>query len=276
MILLLAVIAVAAGIGYFVGMSRAGDTDKLEQRIVQAQARIRALDSERQGLRSELEQLREEASQAVTGDVERLLAQKDSEWKKELNRVRIEAEIEKVKRVEELEREVRQLKMDQRMRAEIGAAVENMGEIPEGVAEGLTPRARQVCAKLLELEGLPPEIYQVKTDELAKQLGARSLVRVGFGNGSAFVGTDDETALRVAVADTEDYSLLLAVGFADTGGDAELNRELGTQRARNVGDALQGMIRRGQMVESIYLGETARFGENRAANRTVEVWELRR
>ena len=38
---------------------------------------------------------------------------------------------------------------------------------------------------------------------------------------------------------------------------------------------MQGLIRRGQIVESVYLGETDRFGA-KAENRVVEIWELER
>ena len=206
-------------------------------------------------------------------DVDRFIARKEAEWNRQLNQVRIEAEIEKVKRVEELEREIRLLKMDERMKQEM-AQGDDSG-VPDGVATGLTPRARQVCADMLEWEGLESDALESARKKLTRELGARSLTRVKFGSGSAHVGSDDLDTLRIALTDTSDYALILAVGFADTGGDEELNRELGSLRARNTADSLQGLVRRGQLVESVYLGETARFGA-KAENRTVEIWELER
>lgn len=207
-------------------------------------------------------------------DFEQELARREEAWKRKFNEVRIAAEVEKVRRVEKLERELRMLKMDERMRREM-AEQGNDENVPEGVAKGLTPRARQVCAKILEWEGLEGEDFEAAKQRLVQELGARSLVRVKFGSGSAHVGRDDRAALEVAVQGTEEYSLLLAVGFADTGGDEELNRELGTQRAGNVAEVLREMVKQGQFVEPVYLGETERFGE-RVENRVVEVWELRR
>ena len=270
---LLCVVLVSGALGWFVGRGEVKNLRAVTHQLEQ-ERRTAA------GLRKERAELREEIRVFETGDVEkketdvdRLMARKEQEWNRRLNQVRIEAEVEKVKRVEELEREVRLLKMDEREKEEMAQGGDS--DVPDGLAQGLTPRARRVCAEMLEWEGLESDALAAAREKLTKELGARSLVRVKFGSGSAYVGKDDLDALKIAVEDTEDYSLLLAVGFADTGGDEELNRELGSQRAGNTADSLQGLIRRGQRVESVYLGETSRFGA-KAENRVVEIWELQR
>lgn len=273
-VILLLAISVAGFLGWFIGRGDMGEMRVAASQLTESQEKLRAMRVERAQLKEALRVLKEGPVQKKETDLDRLLARKDDEWKKKLNEVRIAAEVEKVQRVEELEREIRMMKMDERMKAEMAEGDDT--EVPDGLAEGLTPRARQVCAQMLEWEGLEEDELEAAKEKLRMELGARALVRVKFGSGSAFVGEDDTDALKVAVADTKDYALLLAVGFADTGGDEELNRELGSLRARNSANVLQGLIRRGQMVESVYLGETARFGPNKAENRVVEVWELQR
>ncbi|MBK1833711.1 hypothetical protein [Roseibacillus ishigakijimensis] len=270
----LCVVAVSAGLGWFVGRSDVKDVRAINRQLQEERAKSAELRQERTELRAQLTAaLASDANRQET-DVDQLLARKEAEWKREFNRVRIEAEVEKARRVEELEREIRQLKIDQRIREEMASGDDSA--VPESVAQGLTPRARQVCADLLAWEALEPEAREAARSKLANDLGARSLVRVKFASGSAHVGNDDLDALRVAMADTKDYSLILAVGFADTGGDEELNRELGSLRAKHTADALRELLRGNQLVEYVYLGETDRFGEKRADNRAVEVWELQR
>ena len=270
---LLCVVAVSGALGWFIGRGDVKNMRALSRQNEESRGKIVDLRKERADLKEEILVLKAGGVERQETDIDRLIARKEAEWKRKLNQVRIESEVGKVKRVEELEREIRMLKMDERMKAEMLEGDDS--EVPEGLAEGLTPRARQVCAEMLDWEELEPEKLEAARDQLQKALGARSLVRVKFGSGSAHVGRDDLDALKIALADTKDYALILAVGFADTGGDEELNRELGSLRARNAADSLQGLIRRGQMVESVYLGETARFGA-KAENRVVEVWELQR
>lgn len=271
--ILILAISVAGFLGWFIGRGDMGEMRVAASQLTESQEKLRAMRVERAQLKEALRVAKEGPAQQKETDLDRLLARKDEEWKRKLNEIRIAAEVEKVQRVEELEREIRMMRMDERMKAEMAEGDDT--EVPDGLAEGLTPRARQVCAQMLEWEGLEEDEFEAAKEKLRMELGARSLVRVKFGSGSAFVGEDNTDALKVAVADTKDYALLLAVGFADTGGDEELNRELGSLRARNSADVLQGLIRRGQMVESVYLGETARFGP-KAENRVVEVWELQR
>ena len=270
---LLCVVIVSGALGWFIGRGEVKNARAVTHQLEQERRTAADLRQERAGLREEMRVLQAGGVEKQETDVDRLLARKEQEWNRRLNQVRIEAEVEKVKRVEELEREVRMLKMDERAKEQMAQGDDS--DVPDGLAQGLTPRARQVCAEMLEWEGLESDALDAAREKLSKELGARSLGRVKFGSGSAFVGNDDLDALKIAVADTDDYSLLLAVGFADTGGDEELNRELGSLRARNAADSLQGLIRRGQIVESVYLGETARFGA-KAENRVVEVWELQR
>ena len=270
---LLCVVLVSGALGWFIGRGEVKNLRAVSHQLEQERRTASDLRKERVELREEIRVLETGGVEKQETDVDRLVARKEQEWNRRLNQVRIEAEVEKVKRVEELEREVRLLKMDERAKEQMAEGDDS--EVPDGLAQGLTPRARQVCGEMLEWEGLEPEALAAAREKLTKELGARSLTRVKFGSGSAHVGRDDLDALKIAVEDTEDYSLLLAVGFADTGGDEELNRELGSLRARNAADSLQGLIRRGQVVESVYLGETSRFGA-KAENRVVEIWELQR
>ena len=270
---LLCVVVISGALGWFIGRGEVKNYRAVNHQLTQERRTAADLRKERAELREEMRILQEGGVEKQETDVDRLLARKQLEWNRRLNQVRIEAEVEKVKRVEDLEREVRLLKMDERMKEEMAQGDDS--EVPDGLAQGLTPRARRVCAEMLEWEGLESDALTAAREKLTRELGARSLGKVKFGSGSAHVGNDDLDVLKIAVADTKDYSLLLAVGFADTGGDEELNRELGSLRARNAGDSLKNLIRRGQRVESVYLGETARFGP-KAENRVVEIWELER
>lgn len=272
-VVLLCVVAVSGALGWFIGHADVKEVRAVSRQLQEERSRVTELRNERVDLREQLRIAKEGGVEKKETDLDKLLARKEAEWNRKLNQVRIEAEVEKVKRVEDLEREIRLLKMDERMKQEMVEGDDS--QVPEGVAQGLTPRARQICAEMLAWENLEPEALEAARQKLVRDLGARSLVRVKFGSGSAHVGDDDLDAIRVALADTKDYSLLLAVGFADTGGDEELNRELGSLRARNTADSMRDLIRRGQLVESVYLGETARFGA-KAENRVVEIWELQR
>lgn len=272
-IVLLCVVVVSGAMGWFIGQGKVKNQKAITLQLKEEEKKTRELRADIDDLEKEIDVLKKGGVKKEVTDVDRLLARKEAEWNRKLNQVRIESEVGKVKRVEELEREIRLLKMDERMKEEMAQGDDS--EVPDGVAQGLTPRARQICAEMLEWEGLESDALEKARQKLTRELGARSLTRVKFGSGSAHVGSDDLDALRVAIADTKDYALILAVGFADTGGDEELNRELGSLRARNTADSLQDLIRRGQMVESVYLGETARFGP-KAENRAVEIWELQR
>ena len=272
-LVLLCVVVVAGAMGWFIGHGDVKNVRAVNRQFEEERMRAKELRAEREELREEIRVLKEGGVEKQETNVDRLLARKEMEWNRKFNQIRIESEVGKVKRVEELEREIRMMKMDERMKEEMAQGDDS--EVPQGLAEGLTPRARQVCAEMLNWESLEPEALEAARQKLKLDLGARSLTRVKFGSGSAHVGSDDLDALKIAIADTNDYALILAVGFADTGGDEELNRELGSLRARNTADAMQGLIRRGQLVESVYLGETARFGA-KAENRVVEVWELQR
>lgn len=272
-LILLCVVVVAGAMGWFVGHGDVKNVRAVTRQFEEERMRAKELRAERAELREEIRVLKEGGVEKQETNVDRLLARKEMEWNRKLNQVRIESEVGKVKRVEELEREIRIMKMDERMKEQMIEGDDS--EVPEGLAEGLTPRARQVCAEMLSWESLEPDALEAAREKLKLELGARSLTRVKFGSGSAHVGSDDLEALRIAIADTNDYALILAVGFADTGGDEELNRELGSLRARNSADSMQGLIRRGQIVESVYLGETDRFGA-KAENRVVEIWELER
>ena len=272
-LVLLCVVVVAGAMGWFIGHGDVKNVRAVNRQFEEERMRAKELRAEREELREEIRVLKEGGVEKQETNVDRLLARKEMEWNRKFNQIRIESEVGKVKRVEELEREIRMMKMDERMKEEMAQGDDS--EVPQGLAEGLTPRARQVCAEILNWESLEPEALEAARQKLKLDLGARSLTRVKFGSGSAHVGSDDLDALKIAIADTNDYALILAVGFADTGGDEELNRELGSLRARNTADAMQGLLRRGQLVESVYLGETARFGA-KAENRVVEIWELQR
>lgn len=271
--ILLLVTGAAFGMGFFLGGRGTTNVRVINKQAQEEQAKVAELRSERGKLRERVRELEAKEEERGQDDVNLALARHEEEWKRKFNQVRIEAELSKVRRVEELEKEIAFMKMDERMRAE--AAEGDDSQVPEGVAEGLTPRARQICAEILSWEGLEPAELEKARAELQSTLGARALVKVKFGSGVYTVGRSDLDSLGVAIEDTQDFSLLLAVGFADTGGDEALNREIGSQRASNTAASLQQFVRRGQIVEAVYLGQTARFGE-KAENRTVEIWELRR
>lgn len=273
-IVLLCVVVVSGALGWFIGHGDVKNNRAVTFQLEKERKKGMNLRAEKKELLEEIQVLKKGGGvkREIT-DVDRLIARKENEWNRKLNQVRIESEVEKVKRVEDLEREIRLLKMDERMKEEMAQGDDS--DVPDGVASGLTPRVRKICADMLEWEGLNGDQLEAARQKLTRELGAKALTRVKFGSGSANVDSDDLDAIRIALADTNDYSLILAVGFADTGGDEELNRELGSLRARNAADNMQGLIRRGQQVESVYLGETARFGA-KAENRTVEIWELER
>jgi outer membrane protein OmpA-like peptidoglycan-associated protein len=273
LLILIVAVAVAGGLGWLIGRGDAEAVRPVTTQLRKTQNDLRNLRTERGKLLQELQVAREGGPAPKETDTERLLARKEAEWKRKFNQVRIEAEVSKVKRVAELERKIRQLQIDERMKGQAGEGDDS--RVAENIAPGLTPRARLVCEKILQWEGLPEGELEAAREGLARELGARALVRIEFGKGSALVRDDAQDVIRVALTDTEEYSLLLAVGFADIGGDKELNRELGTLRAQNAADAMRARTQRGQLVESVYLGETERFGP-REENRTVEIWELRR
>jgi outer membrane protein OmpA-like peptidoglycan-associated protein len=235
--ILIVAIAVAGGIGWLVGRGGADAVRPVTTQLRKAQHDLRTLRTERAKLVQELQVARDGGVEPKESDTTRLLARKEAEWKRKFNEVRIEAEVSKVKRVAELERKLRQLRMEERMKGRVGEGDDS--GVAEEVAPGLTPRARLVCEKILKWEGFPDEEQSAAREKLQAELGARALVHVEFGKGSALVRDNAQDAIRVALADTKEYSLLLAVGFADTGGDEELNRELGTLRAQNAADAMR-------------------------------------
>ena len=79
------------------------------------------------------------------------------------------------------------------------------------------------------------------------------------------------------VADIPDGDLILVVGYASRTGNPESNQLLSSDRATAVAEYFSGVKRPGQLVQAVYLGQTARFSSARPErNQICEIWQIRK
>lgn|GEM_PF-4968487 len=139
-------------------------------------------------------------------------------------------------------------------------------------ADNLADSEGSLFKILQEIDSLSGAALEKKYAEIKEQVNAQSQSRIGFESGKSDVSSAEAPKLAKVAASATDGSRFLIVGYADQSGSAKANRKLSSARAQAVASYLSSKVP-GDRIQSIYLGQTARFGE-KANNRVVEVWEI--
>jgi len=140
-------------------------------------------------------------------------------------------------------------------------------------SDDLPERVQSLHSQLSDLEGKSPSRIKSIYKNIETDLNSESMLRIKFKTGSSKLSNKDQSEIKQILRDADSNSYFLAVGFADTSGNATANEKLSSQRATAVAEMLTKHQSGRQITQAIYLGQTTRFGEQ-SENRVVEIWKV--
>lgn len=141
----------------------------------------------------------------------------------------------------------------------------------------LLPAAVELFRNLRLLQNQSDSDISAAYSNFGVELGANVLKQFTFATGSATLLPTDEDAIRSALADMPDGDLLFVVGYASETGNVDSNQKLSSDRATAVAEYYSTIKRPGQMVQAVYIGQTARFSSRiPERNQLVEIWRVRK
>lgn len=141
----------------------------------------------------------------------------------------------------------------------------------------LLPAAVALVRTLRKLENKPDSDLTSAYSRIALDLGADVLQTVTFATGSYDLTTENQTTISALLDQLPDGDLLLVVGYASRTGNPESNQTLSSDRATAVAEFYSGNKRPGQLVQAVYLGQTARFSSRiPERNQLCEIWRIRK
>ncbi len=141
----------------------------------------------------------------------------------------------------------------------------------------LLPAAVELVRTLRKLEDKPDSDLTSTYSRIALDLGADVLQTVTFATGSYDLTTQNQETIRGLIDQMPDGDLLLVVGYASRTGNPESNQTLSSDRATAVAEFYSGSKRQGQLVQAVYLGQTARFSSRiPERNQLCEIWRIRK
>ncbi len=143
--------------------------------------------------------------------------------------------------------------------------------------DDLLPAAVALFRTLRKLEDRPDSDLTTAYSSFGLDLGANVLKTVTFATGSSELTPENQEMIRNLIADMPDGDLLFVVGYASRTGNAESNQTLSSDRATAVAEFYSGSKRPGQLVQAVYLGQTARFSSRvPERNQLCEIWRIRK
>jgi outer membrane protein OmpA-like peptidoglycan-associated protein len=140
----------------------------------------------------------------------------------------------------------------------------------------LLPAAMELFRELRGLEGVSGDSLEDAYTSFDERLAARVKRTLTFPTGSATLSDDHELDLLTLANEIPEGDTLLVVGYASTTGDADTNRKLSSDRATSAARMLADSLPQGRHVQAVFLGQTARFGNEAEPNQRCEVWHVRR
>lgn len=141
----------------------------------------------------------------------------------------------------------------------------------------LLPAAVELFRVLRKLEDKPDSDLTTAYNGFGLDLGANVLQTVTFATGSSELTPANQELIRGLLADLPDGDLLFVVGYASRTGNPESNQTLSSDRATAVAEYYAGSKRPGQLVQAVYLGQTARFSSRiPERNQLCEIWRIRK
>lgn len=141
----------------------------------------------------------------------------------------------------------------------------------------LLPAAVELFRKLRLLQNQSDSDISAAYSNFGVEMGANVLNKFTFATGSAALLPADEDTIRSVLADMPDGDLLFVVGYASETGNVDGNQKLSSDRATAVAEYYSTIKRPGQLVQAVYLGQTARFSSRiPERNQLVEIWRIRK
>jgi len=141
----------------------------------------------------------------------------------------------------------------------------------------LLPAAVELFRSLRKLENTSDAEQLQSYSALTSDLGVKMMQKVDFETGSSHISPDTATAIQNMVGEVPDGDLLLVVGYASRTGNPESNQRLSSDRATGVAEYFSGLKRPGQLVQAVYIGQTARFSSRiPERNQICEIWQIRK
>jgi len=139
----------------------------------------------------------------------------------------------------------------------------------------LMPMAHGLFRGLRELQDKSDSENQAAYNHFATEYKARFLKEIRFASGSSELNPADKMAIAEAIATLPPNSMVLVVGYASTTGNADANRSLSSQRAKNVATSIDFAKPGNQSVQAVYIGQTNRFSSRiPERNQVCEVWQI--
>jgi outer membrane protein OmpA-like peptidoglycan-associated protein len=168
--------------------------------------------------------------------------------------------------------------------AELQAEIEALKAQPEPAAPvklfaeseaDLSPAAQALFRGLASLDDKSDMEISSAYNRFASQFNATFLKDIRFPTSSSQLNPADKFALGDSVANLPDGALLLVVGYASTTGNADANRLLSSDRATQVASNLDIAKPGNQVVQAVFLGQTARFSSRiPERNQVCEIWQI--
>jgi outer membrane protein OmpA-like peptidoglycan-associated protein len=141
----------------------------------------------------------------------------------------------------------------------------------------LLPAAVALVRTLRKLENKPDSDLTSAYSRIGMDLGADVLQTVTFATGSYDLTSDNQATISGLIDQLPDGDLLLVVGYASRTGNPENNQTLSSDRATAVAEFYSHSKRPDQLVQAVYLGQTARFSSRvPERNQLCEIWRIRK
>ena len=133
-----------------------------------------------------------------------------------------------------------------------------------------------VAALFSELRGLEDvKSLDSAYADLSDSQSAKLIDTLAFPTGSADLDTTGYGQVARDVSTANDNANFLVVGYASQSGDLAANRELSAKRATGVASVIDSVLKPGQSVQAVFLGETDRFSSDaEGPNQICEIWEV--
>jgi outer membrane protein OmpA-like peptidoglycan-associated protein len=141
----------------------------------------------------------------------------------------------------------------------------------------LLPAAVELFRTLRNLEGTKDSDNMKAYSDIGVNLGAKVLRTLDFPTGSSTLTPEDQSAIPALTEGVENGDLILVVGYASVTGNVDDNRQLSSDRATAVAQAISAVKRPEQFVQAVYIGQTNRFSSAAPErNQICEVWHIKK
>lgn len=140
----------------------------------------------------------------------------------------------------------------------------------------LLPEAAKLFRELQTLEGQSPNQLEAAYTRIGAQLNAHIVQDVKFATGASDVTFTNQSNINDKLKTTIPNSFFLVVGYASKTGGAQNNEKLSANRSATTASVVNQLLKQGQDVRAVYLGQTDRFSETPTQNQICEIWEIRK